>query len=222
MATPAITKVRRFNRIVTERVGALNEQFHNRRLSLGEARVLWEIGAEGRDVRALRAQFELDSGYLSRLLRALEAAGFVNVGAKESDRRVRIARLTRKGRAELSILERRSDDVAESLLAPLSADQQARLVAAMGEVEGLLTAGMVEIAPIDPAHPHARHCINQYFIELDRRFDTGFDPAKSIPADEESLRLPAGLILVATLRSEPIGCGALKFHGKAPAELKPQ
>ena len=220
MATPAITKVRRFNRIVTERVGALNEQFHNRRLSLGEARVLWEIGAEGRDVRALRAQLELDSGYLSRLLRALEAAGFVNVGAKESDRRVRIARLTRKGRAELSILERRSDDVAESLLAPLSADQQARLVAAMGEVEGLLTAGMVEIAPIDPAHPHARYCINQYFTELDRRFDTGFDPAKSIPADEESLRLPAGLILVATLRSEPIGCGALKFHGKAPAELK--
>jgi len=78
----------------------------------------------------------------------------------------------------------------------------------------------VEIAPIDPAHPHAQHCIRSYFEELDRRFDTGFDPTRSIPADEESLRLPAGLLLVATVASEPVGCGALKFHGEEPAELK--
>jgi GNAT superfamily N-acetyltransferase len=80
--------------------------------------------------------------------------------------------------------------------------------------------GRVELAPIDPAHPHARYCINEYFAELDRRFDTGFDPARSIPADEESLRPPAGLLLVATLRGDPIGCGALKFHEDAPFELK--
>jgi DNA-binding MarR family transcriptional regulator/GNAT superfamily N-acetyltransferase len=220
MSQTAIARVRRFNRIVTERVGALNDHFHNRRLSLGEARVLWEIGVGGRDVRSLRAQLELDSGYLSRLLRSLEAARLIKVCAKTSDKRIRIARLTRKGSAELAVLDRRSDDVAESLLAPLSAEQQARLVSAMGDIERLFTAGMVEIAPIDPAHPHARYCISQYFAELDRRFDAGFDPAKSIPADEESLRIPAGLILVASLRGEPIGCGALKFHRNEPAELK--
>ena len=43
---------------------------------------------------------------------------------------------------------------------------------------------------------------------------------KSIPADDEELRLPAGLLLVATLRGDPIGCGALKFHDGTPAELK--
>jgi DNA-binding MarR family transcriptional regulator/GNAT superfamily N-acetyltransferase len=220
MSQTAIAQVRRFNRIVTERVGALNDHFHNRRLSLGEARVLWEIGVEGRDVRFLRGQLELDSGYLSRLLGTLEAARLIKVAAKASDKRVRIARLTRKGSAELAVLDRRSDDVAASLLASLSVDQQARLVAAMSEVERLFTAGMVEIAPIDPAHPHATYCINQYFLELDRRFDAGFDPSKSIPADDESLRLPAGLILVATLREEPMGCGALKFHRNEPAEIK--
>jgi ribosomal protein S18 acetylase RimI-like enzyme len=94
------------------------------------------------------------------------------------------------------------------------------MVAAMADIERLMTASMVEVVPIDPAHPHACYCINQYFLELDRRFDTGFDPAKSIPADEESLRRPSGLIMVATLRGEPIGCGALKFHGRNPAELK--
>jgi ribosomal protein S18 acetylase RimI-like enzyme len=34
------------------------------------------------------------------------------------------------------------------------------------------------------------------------------------------MRLPAGLFVVATLRGEPIGSGALKFHGDQPAELK--
>src|ERR1700682_148333 len=220
MGRAAITQVRRFNRIVTERVRALNDHFHARALSLGQARVLWEIGVEGRDVRSVRAQLELDSGYLSRLLRSLEAVELIKVGAKPSDKRIRIASLTRKGRAELAVLDRRSDEVASSILATLSADQQARLVAAMGEVERLFTAGMVEIAPIDPAHPRARYCINQYFLELDRRFESGFDPSKTIPADEDALRLPAGLFLGATLRGEPIGCGALKCERNEPAYLK--
>ena len=215
-----ISQVRRFNRIVTQRVGALNDRFLARDRSLGEARLLWEIGAEGRDVRSLRTQLELDSGYVSRLLRSLEAAGLVTVGPTESDRRVRIARLTRKGRAERAVLDRRSDELAESLLASLNAGQSSRLVAAMADVERFLTAAMVEVAPIDPAHPHAQHCMHAYFSELDRRFDTGFDPALSIPADEEELRLPAGLFLVAMLHADSIGCGALKFHRDEPAEIK--
>src|ERR1700716_456133 len=95
-----IAQARRFNRIVTQRVGALNDRFLARDRPLGEARLLWEIGAPGRDVRSLRADLELDSGYVSRLLRSLEAAGLVTVGPKESDKRVRIARLTPVGSAE--------------------------------------------------------------------------------------------------------------------------
>ena len=215
-----ISQVRGFNRIVTQRVGALNDRFLARDRSLGEARLLWEIGAEGRDVRYLRALLELDSGYLSRLLRTLEAAGLVTVGPKQSDKRVRIARLTASGSAERAVLDERSDELAASLLAPLNAGQRARLVAAMAEVERLLTAAMVEVAPIDPGHPDAQHCLHAYFSELDRRFDAGFDPALSIPADLEELRPPAGLFLVASLRADPIGCGGLKFRGKEPAEIK--
>jgi DNA-binding MarR family transcriptional regulator/GNAT superfamily N-acetyltransferase len=215
-----IAQARRFNRIVTQRVGALNDHFLTRDRSLGEARLLWEIGPEGRDVRALRTQLDLDSGYLSRLLRSLETAGMITVGLKKSDKRVRIARLTRRGAAERAVLDRSSDELATSLLAPLNPKQRARLVVAMADVEKLLTAAMVGIAPIDPAHPYAQHCLREYFAELDRRFDTGFDPARSIPAAEAEMRPPAGLFLVATLRDEPIGSGALKFHQKEPAEIK--
>ena len=220
MNRAAIAQVRRFNRIVTQRVGALDDHFLSRDRPLGEARLLWEIGPEGRDLRSLRADLDLDSGYLSRLLRSLEAAGLITVDSKESDRRVRIARLTRSGSRERKILDQRSDALATSLLAPLNVEQRGRLVAAMADVERLLTAAMVEISTIDPSHPHAQHCLREYFSELDRRFDTGFDPARSISAAEGEMRPPAGLFLVATLRGNPIGSGALKFHGKEPAELK--
>jgi GNAT superfamily N-acetyltransferase len=78
----------------------------------------------------------------------------------------------------------------------------------------------VEIEVVDPDRADARFCLGEYFAELDRRFDAGFDPGASIPADADDMRLPAGLFLVATLDGEPVGCGALKLHGEEPTELK--
>jgi DNA-binding MarR family transcriptional regulator/GNAT superfamily N-acetyltransferase len=215
-----VAQVRRFNRLVTERVGALDDTFLARDRPIGEARVLWEIGGDGLDVRALRSRLGLDSGYLSRLLRSLEAARLITVGPSDEDGRVRTARLTSAGRAERTVLDERSDQLAESLLAPLNDAQRGRLVAAMGDVERLLTAGLVEITARDPAHPHARYCLREYFAELDRRFDAGFDPSVSISAEDDELRPPAGVLLVASLRSDPVGCGALKLHPDRPTEIK--
>jgi DNA-binding MarR family transcriptional regulator/N-acetylglutamate synthase-like GNAT family acetyltransferase len=215
-----IAKVRRFNRTVTQRVGALNDHYLARGRALGEARVLWEIGERGCDVRALRARLDLDSGYLSRLLRSLQAAALITVGVSDHDKRLRTARLTRKGMAERAVLDERSQFLARSMLDPLTDAQRERLVAAMGEVERLLTAALVEMESVDPAHRDAQHCLREYFAELDHRFDTGFDPADSLPADLNEMRAPAGVFLVARLHGEPIGCGALKFHDAEPTELK--
>src|SRR4051794_20639160 len=133
--TAMVTQVRRFNRTVTQRVGALSERFLARDLSLGEARVLWEIGTEGCEVRALRSRLQLDSGYVSRVLRALGGAGRPGGAPSPRDGRVRIARLRRRGPAERKPPNRRSDDLAASILEPLDADGQRRLVEAMREVE---------------------------------------------------------------------------------------
>jgi DNA-binding MarR family transcriptional regulator/GNAT superfamily N-acetyltransferase len=212
--------VRSFNRLVTERVGALNDHYLARDRPLGEARLLWEIGPDGCDVRLLRSRLGLDSGYVSRLLRSLESAGLVVVEPSESDKRVRTARLTPTGAAERRLLDARSNELARSFLDPLSGARRDRLVRAMREVELLLTAGLVEIRVADPAEPVAEHCLRAYFAELGRRFEAGFDPGLSISAGYDELRPPAGLFLVATLRAEPFGCGALKFHAGGPAELK--
>ena len=71
MPDAMIEQVRRFNRVVTQRVGAFNDRFLGRPRPLGEARLLWEIGLDGCEVRLLRSRLGLDSGYLSRLLRSL-------------------------------------------------------------------------------------------------------------------------------------------------------
>ncbi len=216
----ATAGIRRFNRTVTQRIGALSDEYLSRGRPLGASRVLWEIGEDGLDVKSLRARLDLDSGYLSRLLRQLETDGLVIVGAGHADRRVRIARLTQKGRTERSLLDRRSDELAWSLVEPLDGEQRACLVAAMGSVERLLTAGLVSVGIDEPTSAAVQYCFEAYFAELDARFESGFDSNRTISADADELSEPRGLVLVARLRDEPVGCGALKLHGSAPAEIK--
>src|SRR4029077_20967668 len=215
-----IEAVRRFNRAVTQRAGALDDAFLARGRPLGQARVLWEIGPDGRDVRDLRARLDLDSGSLSRLLRAPERDGLVAVEANEADGRIRTARLTVAGEAERAEFDRLSDDAAVSLLGPLGERQRDRLLTAMAEVERLLDASAIVTGVRDPGDPDARRCLRAYVDELAGRFDGGFDPARSISAADHEMTPPAGLFLVAMLYGEPAGCGALKFHPGAPAEVK--
>jgi DNA-binding MarR family transcriptional regulator/GNAT superfamily N-acetyltransferase len=215
-----VARVRSFNRTVSQRIGALRDGYLARGRPLGASRVLWEVGDGATDLRALRTRLDLDSGYLTRLVRALEDDGLVVVAPDPNDKRVRTVALTVAGRAERKVLDRRSDELAASLLAPLSAGQRERLVEAMGTVERLLTAGLVDVQIENPVSPAAQFCIGSYFAELDTRFDTGFDPRQSISADADELTEPAGLLILARLRDEPIGCGALKLHGTKPAEIK--
>ena len=220
MDDTAIATIRSFNRTAVERIGALDGDFLGRKRPVGEARLLWEIGRDGADVRDLRARLGLDSGYLSRLLRALEDDGLVTVAAGAGDGRVRRATLTASGRREWAELDRRSDAFAASLLEPLGERQRRELVDAMATVERHLTASMVVIEPADPRSGAARWCIEQYFAELGERFEGGFDHAISLAAVPDQLTPPAGLFLVARLREAAIGCGALKLHGREPAEVK--
>jgi DNA-binding MarR family transcriptional regulator/GNAT superfamily N-acetyltransferase len=215
-----VDQVRRFNRVVTERVGALNDHFLGGPRPLGEARLLWEVGLGGCEVRLLRSRLGLDSGYLSRLLRSLEAAGLIKVAASAGDQRVRVARLTAAGRRERARLDERSNKLAQSLLDPLNPQQRERLVLAMREVERLLIAASVEIRPVDPEHPDARYCLAEYVAELNARSPRGFDPSVGATALPHEVRPPAGQFFVAYLHGEPIGCGAVKHHADEPAEIK--
>ena len=216
MDQAAIALTRAFNRTAAERIGVLTDQFLGRARPLGETRVLWEIGPDGLEVRALRTRLGLDSGYASRVLRALERQGLVGVTASPDDGRVRHVRLTEAGLAEYVEINRRSDAVAWSFLEPLSDSQRARLVAAMTEVERLLRASLIALAIEDPATQDAQLCLTRYFAELNTRFETGFETVPALAAALHDLAAPAGIFLVARLRGEPIGCGGLILYPDAP------
>jgi DNA-binding MarR family transcriptional regulator/GNAT superfamily N-acetyltransferase len=216
----SIAEVRRFNRVVTQRVGALNDQYLSRSRTLGASRVLWEIGVEGCEVRSLRSRLGLDSGQASRLLRALEADGLIEVAPSAMDGRVRFARLTEAGIGERAVLDERSDQLARSILDPLPGPSRDRLVDAMRTVERLITASAVDLRIVDPSGADARACLRAYFAELNRRSEIPFDPAKGTSAEPQELRAPAGAFVIAYVRDEPIGCGAVKHHPDRPSEIK--
>jgi len=220
MDTAQLQQVRRFNRTVTGRIGVLSDDYLGSGRALGEARLLFEIGRDGANVRDLRARLSLDSGYLSRLLRSLEKQGLATSQRAIDDARMRRVTLTSKGRKEWSVLDRHSQELAVSLLAPLGERQRERLLAAMAEVERLLRASSVTIEPADPGTADARLCIEAYFRELQERFETGFDPARSISASPAELVPPAGLFLLARLDGQPVGCAALKVEGRRVGEIK--
>jgi GNAT superfamily N-acetyltransferase/DNA-binding MarR family transcriptional regulator len=217
MESEQVTGIRRFSRLFTQRIGALNEHFLGRDRSLGVSRLLFEIGPEGAE---LRARLELDSGYLSRLIGLLTKRRLIRVRALAEDRRVRRAELTRAGLAEYEELNRRSDEQVVALLAPLTEAQRTRLLSAMVEVERLLRVARVRIERVHPGERGARWCVSQYFIELNRRFEGGFDPGASISADDEELMPPRGAFLVASIDGERVACGTLKRVTEDTASLK--
>lgn len=211
-----VARVRRFNRSLTQRIGALDDRYLSRHRPLGQARVLWEVGndANGRTLRELRSVLGLDSGYLTRLLQALGDDGLVRVTEDADDRRVRRAVITDAGRAERTEYDRLSNGQAAAILEPLGEKQRARLVEAMSVIETLLEASAVEFAIVDPTQPEAREATRRYFAELSDRFEHGYDAAAAISATDDEVRLPRGLTLLATLHGEPVALGLLKFHGE--------
>jgi DNA-binding MarR family transcriptional regulator/GNAT superfamily N-acetyltransferase len=221
MSSPQVAQVRRFNRTVTQRVGALNDHFLSSDRPLATARLLWEIGTEGGEIVMLRSRLGVDSGQMSRMLRALEADGLVTVTPSEVDARVRVARLTERGLAERVTLDERSDELAESILDPLEEGQRTELVTAMRTVERLIATSLVDLRQVDPEDPDAHRCLRAYVAELNRRApERGFDPSKGSTANPHEVRPPNGAFVVAYLRGEPVGCGAVKHHPGDVTDIK--
>lgn len=208
---PATETVRRFNRTWTQRVGALEESFLGLGLPLGSARLLFEVGAYGAPVGELRERLGLDSGYLSRLLRDLETRGLAATVADEGDRRRRRAELTPAGRDLLQRLDRRSDDLAERLVAPLTDRQRERLVEALSTADLLVRAATVDLREVDPAGALATTAVGHYLAELDQRFPDGFDPGTPPPLDA---------FTVATSDGRPVACGGVQQIADDVDEIK--
>ena len=215
-----VAQIRQFNRTVAEGIGTLTDHFLGRGRPYGESRMLWEIGTGGADVRELRDRLGLDSGYVSRLLGSLQRQKLVKVRVSPTDRRVRRAELTAAGRRERKVLDARSNALAYRMLEPLTERQRTAFLDAVAQVERLLRPSLVRFTVERPTSADARWCWQQYFAELDERFENGFDPGVALPVDVHEVTPPGGALIVARLHGRPIGCGSVKTPRGAPAYLK--
>lgn len=213
-----VARVRRFNRAVTSAVGALDTSFLGRSRPLGAARVLNAIGHGRSDVAEIRDYLGLDSGLMSRLLRSLEDEGLLETEAHQDDARRRVAKLTRTGRREFAAYEALSNAQAEGFLAQHS--QREALLAAMDLIASTLTRERIALDEMDPRSEEARHCLGEYYAELGRRFEQGFDVSLSRDPDAKDMRRPRGTFIVAMSDTLPIGCVGLKGTDHGYAEVK--
>lgn len=213
--------IRRFNRVYTPRVGLLDDSFLGTGLPLAAARLLFEVGPNGATVRDLRRRLGLDSGYLSRLLRGLEERRLVTVTADSDDRRRRLCHLTATGGRRWVQLDRRSDEIAMELLAPLTASQRRRLSEALATAALLIRSSEVTFHTTDPAGADATTAMTKYFDELDARFPGGFDRTGALGDGAASMGAPHGVFVVATASDGTIvGCGGVQRCGETAAEVK--
>lgn len=215
-----VATLRRFNRSYTQRIGVLDDSFLGSGRPLGPSRLLFEIGPGGAGVLDLRARLGLDSGYLSRLLRQLESEGVVEVSSDPDDARRRVGTLTEHGLGEWSALDRKSDELAERLVAPLSQRQRQQLGEALATADRLLRAATASFDAVDPESTDAIWALQQYFAELDRRFPTGFDPGNALRGDAPSYRSPNGVFVVVHSDGEPVACGGVQRVDETTCEIK--
>ena len=221
MADEQTAVLRRFNRTYTQRIGALDESFLGTGRPLGPSRLLFEIGSgdgAGATVRELRDRLGLDSGYLSRLLRALETDDLVVVRPDPDDRRRRRVTLSRRGRTAWRRLDDRSEKLAERLVAPLSQRQRERLTEALATADRLVRAATVRLEETAPTDPRAVAAMAAYFAEIGDRF--GFEPGDAWQHDAASMAAPDGFFVVATSDGEPVACGGVQRLPDGAAEVK--
>jgi DNA-binding MarR family transcriptional regulator/GNAT superfamily N-acetyltransferase len=130
-----ISAIRDFNRLYTQQLGLLDRGFLGSKLTLTEARVLYEL-AQRSDVTAseIAAVLHLDMGYLSRILGKFQRRGWLGRKASRSDARRRHLRLSAAGLATFEPLDSGAREQIAGLIAPLTPADRSSLVAAMHEV----------------------------------------------------------------------------------------
>jgi DNA-binding MarR family transcriptional regulator/GNAT superfamily N-acetyltransferase len=215
-----IARLRRFNRAVVREAGALDTSYMGRGRPLGAARVLHLVRPEGTDVALIRATLGLDSGLMSRFLRALERDHLIETRTDPTDRRRSIAHLTAAGQAEIAAYLAIIHAHSAAVLAK-SGSRADELLAAMDLIATVLNRSHIKLRPADPDAREALVCMRAYFDEVAARVPAARPEDFPLPdPGSASYRSPQGRFLVAWSDDLPVGCVALRRLDASTAEVK--
>lgn len=140
--TRQVETIRAFNRYYTNVLSLLDQHILESGYSLAEARVLHETAlAQPCTAAALSASLSMDAGYLSRILKRLEAASLLIRERSAADARASSLRLSPEGERALAELNRRSDAQIAELISGVSETGRRELIRSMTSIETVLTRG---------------------------------------------------------------------------------
>jgi DNA-binding MarR family transcriptional regulator/GNAT superfamily N-acetyltransferase len=143
-----VDAVRRFTRFYTLYAGVLHRRLLNSPYSLTEARVIYELAHhETATAAELAGELNLDSGYLSRILKGFEKQGLIARRPSENDGRASLLSLTEAGEAAFAELNARSRAETAAKLERLSEAEQGEVVEAMERIQARLNAAAPRKVP---------------------------------------------------------------------------
>ena len=134
-----VDALRAFTRFYTNIIGVLQEGLLKTPYSLTEARVIFELAQRPEtEVAELRRSLDVDAGYLSRILSRFESDRLIAKDRSPADGRRSVITLTRSGHKVFEMLNQRSAEENQRLMARLSNEDQRRLLDAMRVIRDLL------------------------------------------------------------------------------------
>ena len=137
---PFVDRARRFNRFYARTVRTLGESYPETGFTAAETGVISELARhEAPTAGQIGQALELDPGYLSRILKRLQAQGLVTRTTAEDDRRRHCLALTDTGRETFNGFDQGARDSMTALVAHLPAPALDQLSNGMAEIEALLS-----------------------------------------------------------------------------------
>lgn len=168
-----VEAMRRFNRLYTARIGALQKSHLGSGFSLTEARVLFELSQRpAMTATEVLELLGLDQGYVSRIMARFEKRGLITRRASTSDGRVQTVALTKAGQRLYAGLDSKAHAAIADLIRNKSDDEQRALAAAARTFERILgpdnSAAPVVIRPPKPGD--LGWVVHRHGVELCQEF----------------------------------------------------
>ncbi|WP_282802188.1 MarR family winged helix-turn-helix transcriptional regulator [Secundilactobacillus kimchicus] len=139
MEQDQITTIRQFNREYVQLLGVLDRRVFDTELPFPEARILLMI-FEQQSIRPIdvAAALSVDKGYVSRLIRQLEAKQFVKKVPSAQDGRSKLLQLTSAGVALAQRIDADSNAQITRLFDPLTVEDKKAALQAIKTLQQLL------------------------------------------------------------------------------------
>ena len=150
-----VEAIRRFNRLYTARIGALQKSHLGSGYALTEARILYELSRRpAMTATELCDSLGLDQGYVSRILARFEKKGLIARRARAADARVQAIALTSAGQKTYADLDAKAHAAIADLIRGKPEPEQRALAEAARTFERILgnapSEGPVVIRPLKP------------------------------------------------------------------------